>query len=84
MPHPYLAVQVRYIQSDLSKLHTEVVPAQHNTRHKQTLDRQMKRWKKRDEGEEELNSSLFAFSQIPSLLLVVNSSTTTWSIFVAQ
>ncbi len=33
----------------MSKLHTEVVPAQHNTRHKQTLDRQMKRWKKRDQ-----------------------------------
>jgi hypothetical protein len=33
----------------------------------------MKRWKKRDEGEEELNSSLFAFSQIPSLLLVVSA-----------
>ncbi len=31
---------------NVSKLHTEVVPAQHNTRHKQTLDRQMKRWKK--------------------------------------
>ncbi len=30
----------------MSKLHTEVVPAQHDTRHKQTLDRQMKRWKK--------------------------------------
>ena len=57
----------------MSKLHTEVVPAQHNTRHKQTLDRRMKRWKKRDEGEEEINSSLFAFSQIPSLLLVVST-----------
>jgi len=57
----------------MSKLHTEVVPAQHNTRHKQTLDRQMKRWKKWDEGEEEINSSLFAFSQIPSLLLVVST-----------
>ncbi len=26
----------------MSKLHTEVVPAQHNTRHKATLGRQMK------------------------------------------
>jgi hypothetical protein len=33
----------------------------------------MERWKKRDEGGEELNSSLFAFSQIPSLLLVVSA-----------
>ncbi len=29
---------------------------------------------KLDEGEEEQNSSLFAFSQVPSLLLVVNVS----------
>ncbi len=39
------------------------------------------RWKKRDEGEED--SSLFAFSQIPSLLLVVNTISTL-SIFVDQ
>ncbi len=68
----------------MSKLHTEVVPAQHNTRHKANVRQTDERWKKRDEGEEELNSSLFAFSQIPSLLLVVNSSKLTLCILADQ
>jgi hypothetical protein len=68
----------------MSKLHTEVVPAQHNTRRKANVRQTDERWKKGDEGEEEQNSSLFAFSQIPSLLLVVNNSNLALSIFVDQ
>ncbi len=34
------------IESDMSKLHTEVVPAQHNTRHKANVRQTDERWKK--------------------------------------
>ncbi len=49
------------------------VPAQHKTQGKRKADRWKDGRSEMKEGKNK-NSSLFAFSQIPSLLLVVNNS----------
>ncbi len=40
-----VSLKVRY-RLKMSKLHTEVVPAQHNTRHKANVRQTDERWKK--------------------------------------
>ncbi len=57
--------------------------AQHKTQSKRKADRWKDGRSEMMEGENKI-SSLFAFSQIPSLLLIVNNSNSTLSIFVDQ
>ncbi len=51
---------------EVSKLHTETVPAQHNTRHKANVRRKTGRWKIDCERRRRAQDSpYFSFSQLP-------------------